>query len=95
MIDQIAQSLRLSRSSLPPFEIERNSLPLSMPAAIIQASIAFLTHTGIATVRRTLYTLLRLICPHQRACGRRPVLSTIGGGLNASWGAKSWNVTRW
>jgi hypothetical protein len=37
--------------SLPLFEIERNSLLLSMPAAGIQTSIAFLTHTGIATVR--------------------------------------------
>jgi len=48
-IDQTAESLRLSWLSLPLFETERNSLPLSIPPAVIQASIAFLTQIGIAT----------------------------------------------
>jgi len=42
--DQIAQSLRLS-PTLPPFEIDRNSRPSSMPAAVIQALIPCLAQT--------------------------------------------------
>ena len=46
--DQTAQSLNVSRLTLPLFETERSKRPSSMPAAVIQALIPCLTQIGIA-----------------------------------------------
>ncbi len=48
---QLAQSLRLSRLSLPLFETERSSGISSIPAAVSQALMPCLTQMGMATVR--------------------------------------------
>ncbi|WP_187143428.1 hypothetical protein [Terriglobus albidus] len=49
--DQIAQSPRSSSINFPLLESGRSKRPPSILAAIIQASIPCLTHSGIATVR--------------------------------------------
>jgi hypothetical protein len=46
--DQTAQSLNVSRLIFPLFEMERSSRPLSMPDAVIQASMPCLTQMGVA-----------------------------------------------
>ncbi|MEO6802514.1 MAG: hypothetical protein ABI197_04620 [Granulicella sp.] len=49
--DQMAQSLKLSPRTLPPFLIDRKSRPSSMPVAVRQTSIPSFTQIGTATVR--------------------------------------------
>jgi hypothetical protein len=44
--DQTAQSLRVSRLTLPLFETERSSRPSSMTAAVIQASMPLFDPDG-------------------------------------------------
>src|SRR5258705_1896556 len=45
-IDQIAQSLSVSRLTFPLFETDRSSRPSSMPAAVIQALMPCSTQMG-------------------------------------------------
>jgi len=65
-IDQTAQSLSVSRLIFPLLEIDRNSRPSSIPAAVIQALIPCLTQIGMATVR------MRRPLPSRSARTQRP-----------------------
>jgi hypothetical protein len=45
------QSLSVSRLTLPLFETDRSSRPLSIPATVVQTSMPCFTQIGMATVR--------------------------------------------